>query len=106
MAAKAAALGLVLADLSAEDEQSAAYIDLSSPERPAVGIGSETGAGEFAVLVVERQASADVARRRRVELGAVSGNAIAVKKGVALGERVVVSGATLLADGEAVRVLP
>ena len=69
-------------------------------------VRSETGAGEFAVLVVERQASADVARRRRVELGAVSGNAIAVKKGVALGERVVVSGATLLVDGEAVRVLP
>jgi hypothetical protein len=40
MAAKAAALGLVLADLSADDEQSAAYIDLSSPERPAVGIGT------------------------------------------------------------------
>ena len=69
-------------------------------------VRSETGAGEFAVLVVERQASVDVARRRRVELGAVTGNAIAVKKGVALGERVVVSGATLLVDGDAVRVLP
>jgi len=69
-------------------------------------VRSETGAGEFAVLVVERQASVDVARRRRVELGAVSGNAIAVKKGVALGERVVVTGATLLLDGDAVRVLP
>jgi cell division septal protein FtsQ len=44
MAAKAAALALVLADLSAEDEESAAYIDLSSPERPAVGMGSETDA--------------------------------------------------------------
>ncbi len=42
MAAKAAALGLVLADLSAEDEQSASYIDLSSPERPAVGVASTT----------------------------------------------------------------
>jgi cell division septal protein FtsQ len=40
MAAKAAALGLVLADLSAEDEAAAAYIDLSSPERPAVGMGA------------------------------------------------------------------
>ena len=44
MAAKAAALGLVLADLSAEDEQAAAYIDLSSPERPAVGTAVETDA--------------------------------------------------------------
>jgi len=68
-------------------------------------VRSETGAGEFAVLVVERQASVDVARRRRVELGAVTGNAIAVKKGVALGERVVVSGATLLVDGAPIKVL-
>ncbi|MGE0027928.1 MAG: cell division protein FtsQ/DivIB [Thermoleophilia bacterium] len=45
MAAKAAALGLVLADLSAEDEGSAAYIDLSSPERPAVGTAPTTDAG-------------------------------------------------------------
>jgi len=44
MAAKAAALGLVLADLSAEDEESAAYIDLSSPERPAVGVGPDVQA--------------------------------------------------------------
>jgi cell division protein FtsQ len=44
MAAKAAALGLVLADLSAEDEQAAAYIDLSSPERPAVGTTVEADA--------------------------------------------------------------
>jgi hypothetical protein len=42
MAAKAAALALVLADLSVEDEQAAAYIDLSSPERPAAGIAVET----------------------------------------------------------------
>jgi cell division protein FtsQ len=42
MAAKAAALGLVLADLSAEDEQAASYIDLSAPERPAVGMPGGT----------------------------------------------------------------
>jgi hypothetical protein len=34
----------VLADLSAEDEQAAAYIDLSSPERPSVGTAVETDA--------------------------------------------------------------
>jgi cell division protein FtsQ len=45
MAAKAAALALVLDDLSAEDEEAAAYIDLSSPERPAVGTGAATDAG-------------------------------------------------------------
>jgi cell division protein FtsQ len=37
MAAKAAALGLVLASVGAEDERAASYIDLSAPERPALG---------------------------------------------------------------------
>ena len=37
MAAKAKALGLVLADVSAEEEASATYIDLTAPERPALG---------------------------------------------------------------------
>jgi cell division protein FtsQ len=48
MAAKAAALALVLADLSAEDEAAASYIDLSSPERPAVGAApaADTGVAE------------------------------------------------------------
>jgi len=63
------------------------------------------GSGEFAVLVVERQASRDVARVRKVELGEVAGNAIAVRAGLTPGERIVVSGASLLTDGEPVRVL-
>ncbi len=37
LAAKAAALGIVLDHLSAEEERAAAYIDLSVPERPALG---------------------------------------------------------------------
>lgn len=37
MAAKAAALGLMLANLSAEEEAGAAYIDLTVPENPALG---------------------------------------------------------------------
>jgi cell division septal protein FtsQ len=37
MVAKATALGLVLNQLSAEDEAAAEYIDLTLPERPAVG---------------------------------------------------------------------
>jgi RND family efflux transporter MFP subunit len=68
-------------------------------------IRSEAGAGEFAVLVVERKDATDVATKRRVELGEVIGNGITVLKGVSAGERVVVSGATLLADGEPVRIL-
>lgn len=69
-------------------------------------VRSEAGSGQFAVLVVEKQSGADVARVRRVELGDVMGNTIAVLKGVSAGDRVIVSGATLVVDGEPVRVLP
>jgi hypothetical protein len=43
MEAKARALGLVLDDLSAEEERSAAYLDLSVPERPALAAGPAGG---------------------------------------------------------------
>jgi len=69
-------------------------------------VRSQPGAGQFAVVVVERQTAGDVARLRRVELGEVLGNAITVLKGLTAGEHVVVSGATLLADGDVVRVMP
>lgn len=69
-------------------------------------VRSDAAAGQFAVLVVESQATGDVARVRRVELGEVMGNTIAVLKGVNAGDRVIVAGATLVIDGEPVRVLP
>jgi RND family efflux transporter MFP subunit len=68
-------------------------------------VKSDARAGQYAVLVVERQGDVDVVRVRRVELGEVMGNGIAVLNGVKPGERVVVSGATLLVDGEAVRIV-
>ena len=55
------------------------------------------------MLVVERKDNVDIARVRQVELGEVLGNGIVVLKGVSAGERVVVSGATLVVDGEPVR---
>ncbi len=69
-------------------------------------VRADAGSGEFAVVVVQRENAVDVARLRRVELGQVLGNVITVVKGVSAGERVVVSGATLLVDGEPVKVLP
>jgi membrane fusion protein, multidrug efflux system len=60
---------------------------------------------QYAVLIVERQGALEIVRLRRVELGEVTGNGIAVLDGVKPGERVVVSGATLLVDGEAVRIV-
>jgi len=61
--------------------------------------------GQFAVAVIQSNGDAAVAKLRQVELGEVIGNAIAVTKGVSAGERVVVSGATLLVDGAPIRVL-
>jgi multidrug efflux system membrane fusion protein len=67
-------------------------------------VRSATG-GQFAVAVVEARGATTVARLRPVELGPVIGNSIAVITGVVQGERVVVSGATLLVDGDRIRVL-
>jgi RND family efflux transporter MFP subunit len=69
-------------------------------------VRSPADAGQFAVMVVDRQQGVDVARLRRVELGEVMGNAIAIRDGVKAGEQIVVSGATLLVDGTRVKVLP
>jgi multidrug efflux system membrane fusion protein len=44
------------------------------------------------------------ARRRRS--GAISGNRVAVSSGLSVGERVIVSGASLLTSGDRVRVIP
>jgi RND family efflux transporter MFP subunit len=63
------------------------------------------GEGSFGVLIVEQQNGNDVVRRRRVALGEVVGNAIVVRDGLAAGEHVVVSGASLLVDGDPVRVI-
>ena len=68
-------------------------------------VRADASGGQFAVAVIERQGEIDVARLRRVELGAVDGNGIAVVDGLVRGEQVVVEGATLLTDGEPVRVI-
>jgi RND family efflux transporter MFP subunit len=60
----------------------------------------------YALLVVESKGDTEIARLRRVELGDVLGNGVAVINGLAAGDRVIVTGATLLTDGDAVRVIP
>jgi len=57
--------------------------------------------------VVEEKDGKKIARYRdNVELGEVYGNMIAVTKGVKVGEPVIVTGATLVIDGQPVRVIP
>jgi hypothetical protein len=68
-------------------------------------VRSQDGVGQFAVFVVERRDGSDVARTRKVQLGEVMGNGIAVRDGLAGGETVIVSGATLLVDGAEVKVI-
>ncbi|HEX5082951.1 MAG TPA: efflux RND transporter periplasmic adaptor subunit [Blastocatellia bacterium] len=60
----------------------------------------------YAVNVVTEQGGLQVARQRPVKLGEAFGNMIAVTEGLKLGERVIVSGAALVVDGEQVKVIP
>jgi RND family efflux transporter MFP subunit len=70
---------------------------------PLTAVVRADAAGQFAVVVVEQTKGAQIARLRRVELGEVFGNAIAIRSGLAAGERVVVSGASMLIDGDHVQ---
>jgi multidrug efflux system membrane fusion protein len=60
----------------------------------------------YALYVVEEQGGRAIVRARDVTLGEALGNLIAVQQGVRVGERVVVQGASLVQDGEAVQVVP
>ncbi len=62
--------------------------------------------GGFGVFVVESDHERKVARARKVTLGEYLGRVIAVEDGLKDGDQVVVQGAGLLSDGEAVEVLP
>jgi len=59
----------------------------------------------YAVFVVD-ESDRPTARVRKVTLGEALGNSIAVTFVLKVGERVIVSGATLLTDGEPVRIVP
>ena len=60
---------------------------------------------DFAVFVLEPRGEEAVARSRTVKLGDTAGNMIQVLSGLSSGERVVTRGASLLSDGQRVRVL-
>ena len=86
------------ADPAAARTQAAALaVPLAAILRPADGT--------FAVLVVEGDGARGVVRTRSIEVGEVLGNTVAVRSGLKRGERVVVSGASLLTNGEAVQVI-
>lgn len=67
-------------------------------------VHAKSGDG-YAVYVVEDRDGQPVARLRAVTLGTMIGNQIAIADGVRAGERVVVSGATIVTDGERVSLI-
>jgi RND family efflux transporter MFP subunit len=91
------ALGL---SADASPAESTPLVPLSAVVRPPKATGG------FAVFVVDDGAGKPVARMRVVELGDYLGRVIPVKRGLREGERVVVSGAGLLSDGEPIEIVP
>ena len=91
---------LATLQLGEQGPGAAVFVPLAAVVRPA---GDSSG---YAVYVVRDSAGTAAARLRRVSLGDVSGNLIAVRDGLASGERVIVRGATIVADGQVVRVIP
>jgi multidrug efflux system membrane fusion protein len=88
-------------DAAAEDR------DRSLPLCPLAAIVRAPGKPQgFAVFVVEDVNGQPTARAREIELGEYLGRVIPVKKGLEGGERIVVLGAGLLSDGEAVELIP
>jgi hypothetical protein len=60
----------------------------------------------YAVFLVAEEDGKTIAHERRVVLGDVVGNSVAALEGLGGGEKVIVRGATLVADGAEVRVIP
>jgi multidrug efflux system membrane fusion protein len=76
------------------------FVPLAAVVRPA------RDSSGYAVYVVSDSAGHPAARLRSVKLGDVSGNLIAVQQGLTGGERVIVRGATIVAEGQPVQVMP
>lgn len=68
-------------------------------------VRSTVSPGQYAVFVIEETAGKTVTRMRTVALGDMVGSRIAVLSGLSEGDRVVVSGASIVADGETVSVV-
>ena len=101
--------GQLKAGMIASVEVAPASLPEIAPGSPTVAVSAvvkSTHPGAFAVFVAEGKEETAVARVRDVRLGRVSGNRVAIDSGLQVGDRVVVSGASLLTDGDPVRVIP
>jgi len=66
-------------------------------------VNSQNG---FAVFIIEDRDGKTYVSRRDVLLGSVFGNMISILEGVEIEEKIVVTGARLIRDGEQVRIIP
>jgi len=62
--------------------------------------------GGYAVFLADGDGEHATAQARDVKLGAIAGNRVAVTAGLEAGQRVIVTGASLLTNGDPVRVIP
>jgi|SRR5215471_14608770 len=69
-------------------------------------ISTGESAKSFSVFVVAHEGDKDVARRKTIQPGNAYGDRVAILSGVGLGDRVLTQGATLVNEGQAVRVIP
>jgi RND family efflux transporter MFP subunit len=69
-------------------------------------IKSRSKANGYAVMVVTEEGGQQLARLRDVKLGESFGNAVGVAEGLKPGDRVITTGATMLNDGDQVKVIP
>jgi multidrug efflux system membrane fusion protein len=69
-------------------------------------VRSATNKKGYAVYVVESAGDNSIAKVHDVQLGEFLGNSVPALSGLAAGQQVVVQGASLITDGEAVRIIP
>jgi RND family efflux transporter MFP subunit len=69
-------------------------------------VRSKNNPTSYAVFVIDESTGQQIARLRDVSLGETVGNTVTVTGGLQAGERVITTGATLVADGEQVQVIP
>ena len=69
-------------------------------------IKSKSNVNGYAVIVVADEGGRQLARVRDVKLGESFGNAVAVAEGLKAGDQVIVTGGTMVNDGDQVKVIP
>jgi RND family efflux transporter MFP subunit len=88
-------------------ELAAAEPQSPSPRLPLTAFVDVPGKSDaFGVMVVEGKDAFGKAHLRPVELADVAGNRVAVVRGLSAGDRVIVTGASIVAEGERVEVAP